>query len=126
MTAPREWTIEVAGVEPLSLNDRDSRYARARRVADWREQVGWLAKAQRIPRLDRVHVAMTFRPPNNNRRDADNLVATLKPVLDGLVDAGVVADDNPDHVTWDPPAIGRAYTGYSWRYTIRVRAVEGV
>lgn len=47
---------------------------------------------------------------------------TLKPVIDGLVDAKVIPDDTPDHVSWDPPAISAPGTvGHFWRYTIRVR-----
>ncbi|WP_162786781.1 hypothetical protein [Janibacter anophelis] len=37
-----------------------------------------------------------YEPPDRRRRDEDNLFATLKPLADGLVDAGVVADDTPD------------------------------
>jgi len=38
-------------------------------------------------------------------RDEDNTVATLKPVCDGLVDAGLVPDDTPQWMTKLPARI---------------------
>ncbi len=34
-----------------------------------------------------------------NRVDRDNALARCKPYIDGLVDAGVIPDDSPEHVT---------------------------
>lgn len=61
-----------------------------------------------IPRRDmhKVRVTMTYLPPDKRRRDSDNLVATLKAVCDGLVDAGVVADDTPAEMEKVMPVIG--------------------
>ena len=39
-------------------------------------------------------------PRDRLRRDQDNLVPTLKPCIDGLVDAGVIPDDTPEYVSW--------------------------
>ena len=38
-------------------------------------------------------------------RDDENLVATLKPACDGLVDAGVVVDDTPQYMAKEMPVI---------------------
>lgn len=38
-------------------------------------------------------VRATYRVADRRRRDRDNLLAMLKPVFDGLQDAGVVRDD---------------------------------
>lgn len=127
MTPPREWTFKGHGLTPLSLNDRDHGPNRAARVAQWREIAGALAKDRRIPALARAHVVLVLRPPFGSparRRDADNMVATLKAVIDGLVDAGVLADDTPAHVTWDPPAIeANGHLPY-WSYAVLVRETE--
>jgi hypothetical protein len=37
------------------------------------------------------------------RRDAHNFVATTKPIVDGLVDAKVVADDDTTHLMTTEP-----------------------
>lgn len=42
---------------------------------------------------DRLHVRLTFVPPDRRRRDLDNLIAAMKSGLDGLADA-LGVDDN--------------------------------
>lgn len=48
--------------------------------------------------LDRIEVQPVFTFRTRRRRDTDNLVAMLKPLLDGLVDANVVPDDTLERV----------------------------
>lgn len=54
---------------------------------------------------DHVRVTYEFHVPNRNRHDPDNLIAACKPILDGIRDAGIIADDSGAHVTIGPPAI---------------------
>jgi len=99
---------------PLSANDRRHWRAQAARVAEVRgavrdavnlrgfapEPLGelpWLAA--------HVVVTLTYYPRDRRRRDADNLVPTLKACSDGLVDAGVTADDTPDLMQKHMPII---------------------
>ena len=68
-----------------------------------------------------IAATVTFYMPNRRRRDLDNLLAATKPAWDGIVDAGLLADDNADQltITLKPPEYGRpagvrlelAYTG---------------
>jgi crossover junction endodeoxyribonuclease RusA len=90
---------------PLSLNDRMSREQRDREIARVRRDAGWVAKAARLGHHDHATVVLHYQPARRGRRDADNLVATLKPVCDGLVDAGLVDDDDPAHMTKLMPVI---------------------
>ena len=94
---------------PLSLNDRgQTPGARARdsaTAAQIKSDVARLARAARIGRHEAIHVRLNYRPKDRRRRDADNLVATLKPCLDGLVAAGVIPDDTPAHLDWSAPRI---------------------
>ena len=55
-----------------------------------------------------VSATVTFWMPNRRRRDLDNLLAAMKPAWDGLVDAGLLADDNADQlsITLMPPQYG--------------------
>ena len=46
-----------------------------------------------------------YRPRDKRRRDPSNLIATQKPILDGLVDAGLVPDDTPEYVNELMPKI---------------------
>lgn len=45
-----------------------------------------------------VLVEVTFFHSNKRRRDQDNSMGSLKAVYDGIVDAGLVADDTPGHM----------------------------
>ena len=46
-----------------------------------------------------VQIRVTLLAPDGYRRDVDNLAETVKPIIDGLVDAGWIEDDNFRHVT---------------------------
>lgn len=73
------------------------------------------------PALTHAHVKVTFYVTVAARRDADNLLSSLKGVLDGLVDAGVLVDDSLDVIGMPEIAVvvdkARAYS-----YEIEVTA----
>lgn len=79
---------------PLHANQRLTWRAKAATTRQVRDVAHWAAK--RIPDLGRVRVTLTWVVNTKTRRDADNIVPTLKALADGLVDAGLVADDTPD------------------------------
>lgn len=97
---------------PLTMNDRFAHRAQHDAVvAKVRRDAGWTARAARLGRHQHVTVELHYQPPRRGRRDADNLVATLKPVADGLVDAGLVVDDDPAHMTKLMPVIDEPTPG---------------
>ena len=51
------------------------------------------------PRWRRAHVQYTWRSLRGPLPDPDNVIARCKAVLDGLVDAGLIADDREVSVT---------------------------
>lgn len=55
---------------------------------------GW-AEAKRVGATipADAHLEITFYPPNRQRRDLDNLLASLKPHLDGIARAAGVDDE---------------------------------
>ena len=61
-----------------------------------------------FPLTPPITATVTFQMPNRRRRDLDNLLAAMKPAWDGLVDAGLLADDNADQltITLKPPQYG--------------------
>ncbi len=79
---------------PLSLNGREHWRTKAKHTRKWRDFAGFSAK--RFPDLGRCDVTLTWFVTDNQRRDEDNLYPLLKALCDGLVDAGVTADDTPD------------------------------
>lgn len=102
------WEIDlplVADGRPLSLNHRHHPIVRNRMVQEIRKAAGWGAVAAKIGRHRHVSVQLHYRPGDARRRDTENLVASQKPAVDGVVDAGVIPDDTPRHLTWQPPQI---------------------
>jgi crossover junction endodeoxyribonuclease RusA len=99
------WRISTGLTKPLSLNDRLGWHQKARQTRAIRSQTAWNARALRIPRQEFVTVRLEYVPRDKRRRDTDNLWATAKPAIDGLVDAGVIPDDTSEYVTRLEPAI---------------------
>lgn len=83
-----------AGMEILNLNHR-LHWARKAQISGALKQASWaLARQQHIPRLASLTYALVYEPPDKRRRDSDNISPNVKPLIDGLVAAGVLADDN--------------------------------
>lgn len=86
---------------PLTINrERAAHWREHRRhTAHWREAFAWLARAQRIPHLDRIAVEATpIKPNRRNMPDVGACMPAVKAAIDGLVDAGVIDDDTDRHV----------------------------
>lgn len=101
MSEAREYILELpAGLELLTLNQRMHWRKQRRLTAVIRQAAMISARNARIPRLDRVHITCWIRPkPLARIRDAGNWMLSAKPAVDGLVDAGVLANDDNEHVT---------------------------
>jgi len=94
------WKISL-GFRPWTANAERRMHwaARAELVASWRAHAAAEARRQRIPRLDRV--AVEIEPTVRSRRHLPDVAAcypAAKAMIDGLVDAGVLPDDDPRHV----------------------------
>lgn len=93
----------------LNLNGRLHWAARSRDVKAWRTaaKVGALVDLGAPSARAHPPCTVTIELPvkDNRRRDPHNYVATLKAVIDGLVDAGVWPDDTPDYVTTTEPVL---------------------
>ena len=90
--APAEW---------LNSNHRPNRYEQAKRVKEWRH-AAFVEAMERRP-FDSfdgpVRIIATIHKTRAGRWDAGNLYPTAKACVDGLVDAGVIPDDNNEWVT---------------------------
>lgn len=84
----------------LNANDRHHRMALADRRKRLRVLAGWHAKAWRQrhkmdgPLPYRVRAEATLSFPMPRHRDQANYQALLKPLVDGVVDAGVLRGDD--------------------------------
>lgn len=97
MTQPdvRQWEISLPpGEKLLNLNDRSHWRVRSRITAQLRADAANLARAARIPHLNRATITVVVHPHDRRRRDPSNWAPTAKACIDGVVDAGVLQDDD--------------------------------
>ena len=81
----------------VSGNRRVHWSERARLARHWRG-LGKLT-ARGHPALQRAHITVTFTFPTRHRRDVGNLMThVVKPLVDGIVDAGLLPDDDDAHL----------------------------
>jgi len=59
--------------------------------------------------MGRAEITVEYQPYDKRRRDPDNYAATGKPLIDGLVAAGVLPDDDGKHVAVVRYVIGPLY-----------------
>lgn len=88
---------------PLTANQRMHWHKKANITRDVRT-VAHL-HGLHFPKSERVEVTLRWVVKDKRRRDADNLVPTLKALCDGLVDAGIVPDDTPEYMVKHMPVI---------------------
>lgn len=65
----------------------------------WKDFIKWFVKEQGYANLciDKCEISQTIYYPTNRRHDLDNSVPKF--VLDGLVESGMVVDDDSKHIT---------------------------
>lgn len=73
----------------------------------------------------KLKVQLVYTPATNRTRDTDNLWPTVKPICDGIVDAGIVADDTPDYMIKPEPIIEKAMKRFRHRLRLELTIVEG-
>lgn len=93
---------------PLTLNQRLHHRVKANITAEVRGRVAALAESLGLEPMTRPAVMLVWLVETRHARDEDNIVATLKAACDGLVDAGVAADDTPAHMHKPMPHIAYA------------------
>lgn len=87
---------------PPSPNARLHHMARARSAKHWRTLAHYTAKLDDIPALRRVRITAVLTRRTLGRADEDNDRARLKPLTDGLVDAGILPNDTRGFIEWGP------------------------
>lgn len=121
---PREYRIDIPpGTILLNLNDERSmhRMKRYRIVEAIKEATGWQARAQRIPRLERVEVYGLLHVPDNRKRDPGNWAPTQKAAIDAIVRLDVLVDDDAEILV--DLGIRRGDIGRPLAYSLVIREV---
>lgn len=94
----------------LSMNSRGHWRKYAGPIRLWRTTAFFAARDARVKGrwptpLEPSVVEVSLPVPDRRRRDPHNLFATVKPIVDGLVDAGLWPDDTPEWVTTMEPRL---------------------
>ena len=86
----------------LSPNARQHWSKSYKSKKEFKEEVFWLCHEQGIPPqpIDPAHITITWVSKDKRKRDIDNLFASMKSAIDGLVEARVIEDDSANHVTY--------------------------
>lgn len=95
-----EWTLTYPS-RPWTLNTERTwhHHKRAKFVKEWREAFCLLAIAQRVPSVTAIEVVATPLLSGRGRtQDVGACFPAVKAAVDGLVDAGVIPEDNPTYV----------------------------
>lgn len=104
----------------ISMNDRSHWSQSGPVVKQWRMVTAAAVRRAQVPSMTRARVTLHCTPPNANRRDRTNLVATYKACLDGVVDAGRIPDDSPAYLDDQMPVL-RPFDGVKrWRWTLEI------
>jgi crossover junction endodeoxyribonuclease RusA len=93
-----QWVIELPPQRAPSPNLRLDRFAQNAQTQAWRHAAKILCLEAKIPALERASVALLLTPNDRRDRDPDNIALAAKASIDGVVDAGVLADDNARYV----------------------------
>lgn len=84
---------------PLNANQNHHWATKAATVKQLRRDSHLLALSGKLPRNNHhVTIQLHYQPNTNRRRDPANIWPTQKALIDGLVDYGLVPDDNQTHV----------------------------
>lgn len=96
----REWTLTVPPIPLLSSNDRLHWAVKMRRVKDLRLAGFALARRRGVPPLRKAEIEVIVHPGYRTRKlDPPNWSDTSKPLIDGIIDAGVLPDDSAQYLT---------------------------
>lgn len=95
---PLTLAIGVPAAEVISGNGRDGWQATHRQTLALVARGRAVVIAAGRPRIERARRLVTLHYPDKRRRDAENYRPTVKALQDGMVRAGLLPDDDDEHV----------------------------
>lgn len=108
----------------INANDRMHHHAKAKLTRGWRKLTAAMltTSGEPVPAYGRAHITITYRFPTNHRREVSNLQPTSKAIVDGLVDAGLIPDDDDLHVVG--PDNRREWPNGTRRVTVTIEEIQ--
>ena len=96
--------IELGQLPDSDLNPNKrlhwGKLAKAKREAKDKAMALVLEQGRPATPYAKAHITITWVAKDKRRRDVDNLFASMKPYIDGLVEAELIADDSAMHVRY--------------------------
>lgn len=94
--------IKANGLKWLNANDsHKSIFAKRALAKEWRTMASIYARASGVPSYESAHVLALIHRRDNSLADVLNWSDTVKPIIDGLTDAGCWPNDDNEHLTVD-------------------------
>lgn len=90
-------TLRIARANLLTANDKPHwgrKAALTKQLRRWGYLLGREGRGVARFHLTRARVVFEFAYPDRRRRDRHNLAPTVKAMMDGLIDAGLLPDDS--------------------------------
>lgn len=94
----RVFVVLLPVLDLLNANQGLHHRVKAKRVKAIREAAYLMARSVGVPPLPRAHIFGFYLPTDGRRRDPANWAPSAKAAVDGLVDAGVLVDDDDKHL----------------------------
>ena len=96
--------IRLHPAEVLNANQRPHWARKARLTASLRARATIAWRQAGSPHMNRAHVTVTLGYPDRRKRDAHNLMPTIKALIDGMVnpaggESGLLPDDSDIFIT---------------------------
>lgn len=123
MTGTQELTVKIPKNEWLSSNDRLHWAVKASRTRQLRQRGYFEAHRNGLLPMSRAFVSAQVQYSSYRRADPANAYPTVKALVDGLIDFGVLTDDDSKHLPAMTfrRAIGKCKRGW---YVITLTLVE--
>lgn len=95
VTDTRTWTLTIpAPAIWLNANQRTDLRRQTPDRRAWRDAGRVYATQRKLPKLQRAHIVAELRFADARHRDVHNLYPTIKALIDGLIDYGLLPDDS--------------------------------
>lgn len=92
-------TIRIEGIPPnLNITRNLHHFKSNKEKKEWENIVAYCVRSQSIYPVRRIRQTYEFYFKDKRRHDPDNYSACAKWINDGLVSAGIIPDDNFDHI----------------------------
>lgn len=130
VTEARVWTLTIPA--PAAWLNANQRVDLRRQTPDrraWRDAANVYARAARLPKLARAHILAELRFADARHRDVHNLYPTIKAVVDGLVDYGLLPDDSHHYLVGPDlrygPRVAKRPAGASGELVLTITELRG-